>query len=77
MAGTGVYKEPLNHKKYRGKITGKKKPHKAEIFWGDRWGSNPRQPESQSGTLPTELRSPLHKDETIASPFRFCKSALQ
>ncbi|CAI8762166.1 protein of unknown function [Methylococcus capsulatus] len=27
--------------------------------WGDRWGSNPRQPESQSGTLPTELRSPL------------------
>src|SRR5690606_10087923 len=28
-------------------------------FWGDRWDSNPRQPESQSGTLPTELRSPL------------------
>lgn len=26
--------------------------------WGDRWGSNPRQPESQSGALPTELRSP-------------------
>src|SRR5690606_17666125 len=29
------------------------------ILWGDRWDSNPRQPESQSGTLPTELRSPL------------------
>ena len=28
------------------------------IYWGERWGSNPRQPESQSGTLPTELRSP-------------------
>ncbi len=27
--------------------------------WGDRWGSNPRQPEPQSGALPTELRSPL------------------
>src|SRR3546814_3037511 len=26
--------------------------------WGDRGVSNPRQPESQSGTLPTELRSP-------------------
>ena len=28
--------------------------------WGDRRGSNPRQPESQSGTLPTELRPPLN-----------------
>ena len=27
--------------------------------WGDRWGSNPRQPESQSGALPAELRPPL------------------
>ena len=27
--------------------------------WGGRWGSNPRQPESQSGALPTELRPPL------------------
>jgi site-specific DNA recombinase len=26
--------------------------------WGGRWGSNPRQPESQSGALPTELRPP-------------------
>lgn len=28
-------------------------------FWGERRDSNPRQPESQSGTLPTELRPPL------------------
>ena len=27
--------------------------------WGERWGSNPRQPEPQSGALPTELRSPF------------------
>ena len=26
--------------------------------WGDRRDSNPRQPESQSGALPTELRPP-------------------
>ena len=24
--------------------------------WGDRWNSNPRRPEPQSGALPTELR---------------------
>ena len=29
-------------------------------LWGDRRGSNPRHPESQSGALPTELRPPLH-----------------
>ena len=29
------------------------------ILWGGRWGSNPRQQESQSWTLPTELRPPL------------------
>src|SRR5450830_1651113 len=28
-------------------------------LWGGRWGSNPRQQESQSWTLPTELRPPL------------------
>ena len=28
--------------------------------WGGRWGSNPRQQESQSCALPTELRPPLH-----------------
>lgn len=27
--------------------------------WGGRWDSNPRQPESQSGTLPTELHPPF------------------
>src|SRR5690606_34787213 len=36
-------------------------------FWGDRWDSNPRQPESQSGTLPTELRSPLLDKPKIGS----------
>ncbi len=30
----------------------------AKKIWGGRWGSNPRRPESQSGALPTELRSP-------------------
>jgi hypothetical protein len=34
-------------------------------IWGDRWGSNPRQPESQSGALPTELRSPLNSFVTL------------
>ena len=28
------------------------------LRWGERRGSNPRQPEPQSGALPTELRSP-------------------
>ena len=27
--------------------------------WGGRWDLNPRQPESQSGALPTELRPPF------------------
>ena len=27
-------------------------------IWGGRWDSNPRQPEPQSGALPTELRPP-------------------
>ncbi len=29
-------------------------------MWGGKWDSNPRQPESQSGTLPTELFPPLN-----------------
>ena len=33
---------------------------KCLILWGGRWGSNPRQQESQSWTLPTELRPPLN-----------------
>jgi hypothetical protein len=28
------------------------------LLWGERWDSNPRQPEPQSGALPTELRPP-------------------
>ncbi len=30
--------------------------------WGERWDSNPRPPEPQSGALPTELRPPLQYD---------------
>ena len=30
------------------------------IMWGDRRGLNPRQPEPQSGALPTELRPPYY-----------------
>ena len=37
----------------------------AYMYWGGRWGLNPRPPESQSGALPTELRPPLH---TFAFP---------
>jgi hypothetical protein len=33
--------------------------------WGERRGSNPRQPESQSGTLPTELRPPQSEDSSM------------
>ena len=29
-----------------------------DFKWGGRWDSNPRQPEPQSGALPTELRPP-------------------
>ena len=32
--------------------------NQAPGIWGGRWGSNPRQQESQSCTLPTELRPP-------------------
>ena len=28
------------------------------LMWGERWDSNPRHPEPQSGALPTELRPP-------------------
>jgi hypothetical protein len=43
------------------------------VRWGGRWGSNPRQQESQSWTLPTELRPPLLQPvirvrETLACP---------
>lgn len=32
----------------------------ASFILGDRWDSNPRPPEPQSGTLPSELRTPYH-----------------
>lgn len=32
-----------------------------KILWGGRWDSNPRRQESQSWTLPTELRPPLQE----------------
>ena len=35
--------------------------------WGGRWDSNPRRPESQSGALPTELRPPSSRQETLNS----------
>ena len=33
-------------------------------IWGERWGSNPRQPVPQTGALPTELHSPLINKQT-------------
>ena len=37
----------------------KKRPRGSRFsFWGDRWGSNPRMPDSQSGVLTTSPRSP-------------------
>lgn len=36
----------------------KKRFPKKSLFQGERRGSNPRQPEPQSGTLPAELRPP-------------------
>ena len=33
-------------------------PKTLNFKWGGRWGSNPRQIESQSTALPTELRPP-------------------
>ena len=42
------------------KLDGAPLPVTARAFsvsiWGDRWNSNPRPPEPQSGALPTELR---------------------
>jgi len=35
------------------------------LNWGERRGSNPRQPESQSGTLPTELRPPQKQNSIM------------
>ncbi len=38
--------------------------------WGGRWDLNPRQPESQSGALPTELRPPCRDIYSGISKFR-------
>ena len=35
------------------------------IIWGEWWGSNPRQPEPQSGALPTELHPPCQINVSI------------
>ncbi len=37
--------------------------------WGDRRGSNPRQPEPQSGALPTELRPPFELEDIFRAYF--------
>ncbi len=53
--------------------------HPTRRIWGERWDSNPRLPESQSGALPTELRSPClsqafilpnHSTSTAGAPDR-------
>ena len=41
-----------------GRKTPARYPVRALNLWGGKWDSNPRQPESQSGTLPTELFPP-------------------
>ena len=48
-------KQSANAKKTKAPDFTIKAPSK---IWGGRWESNPRQPESQSGALPTELRPP-------------------
>src|SRR5699024_12767184 len=35
------------------------------MIWGDRWGSNPRVPEPQSGALTTSPRSPYGRGSRI------------
>jgi hypothetical protein len=40
------------------------------LEWGDRRGLNPRQPESQSGALPTELRPPQKYRTQMFTLFR-------
>ena len=41
----------------------------AARIWGGRWDLNPRQPESQSGALPTELRPPSTATLSSCRPF--------
>ena len=37
------------------------------LIWGERWDLNPRQPEPQSGALPTELRPPRNRISILVS----------
>ena len=48
----------FNHLKSKTKRRPVFRPRRLLKIWGGRWESNPRQPESQSGALPTELRPP-------------------
>ena len=58
--------KPINLNKIQG-INGKKPAYNMQAFiWGGWWGSNPRQLESQSRALPTELQPPL----TFGTPDR-------
>ena len=60
-----------------------KKPNRGvwlfvRILWGGRWDSNPRRQESQSWTLPTELRPPLKLgtccgSKSVGNYTRFCR----
>ena len=45
-------------------------------LWGERRGSNPRQPESQSGTLPTELRPPYKIQDYSFCPKNLSKNPI-
>ncbi len=51
-----------NHETLQDTTAGNGERHGSELpwrfLWGERRGLNPRQPESQSGALPTELRPP-------------------
>ncbi len=47
----------------RGNKIFEKRRHLKE--WGERRGLNPRPPESQSGALPTELRSPQNIQQMV------------
>ena len=46
------------------------------FLWGERWGSNPRQPEPQSGALPTELRPPYGARSGTRTPGNLIKSQM-
>src|SRR4029078_4844020 len=43
-------------------------PVRTREDWGGGWDSNPRQPESQSGTLPTELPPPQERGTVAPRP---------